>query len=702
MHANEAKVQTIIDSVRQYVIPLFQRPYSWEEKHWATLWQDLAELCEDEEPRNHFIGSIVTMPARSVPEGVTKFILIDGQQRLTTVLVLLAAIRDKAQHLPGTLADKVDDLYLKNRHQEGTDILKVLPTQVDREAFAAIMHGGERPPDNQVTRAYEFFEKRLRLHPEVDLDRLHNAIVRHLVLVSIVLDKDDNPYLIFESLNAKGRPLTQADLIRNFFFMRIHVSRQEHVYATHWKPMQDRLGENLTEFIRHFLMREGKVVKQSEVYYTLKEAIENKSPEEVIDYLGQVALFSTRYAKLLDPALERSARIASRMQRLNRFEVTTAYPFLLNVYAAYEAGTVTEAEFAELLDVLENFLIRRFICSIPTHGLHRTFSALYAQATRESGPFVENVKALLRERNYPRDAAFCERFITCKLYGGGERLAKTRLILERLEASFGHKEQTDPAGLSVEHVMPQTLTDWWKAHLGDDWEAIQETWLDTVGNLTLTAYNSELSNSDFPAKKAWFKTSHLEMNRHFAGVKGWDDERIIQRGEELAARALRIWPDFGSEDAPPAEVAPDEEAQEDVKVLVDRAIEQMGGEAESVGRGRFKHHRLKDGRLVNIKHSKKHGHPKGYYWFGIHHSLWEDMNKAGVTHLVLILAGHGFLTVPLPVVREYVANARVSKTTGGTVRHYHVHISTEPDLEFFHHGRTERFPLKGYYQKFAP
>ena len=247
MHAGETKIQTIIDNQRQYVIPLFQRPYSWEATQWAALWHDLSELCEDEHPRNHFIGSIVTMPSKSVPEGVTKYILIDGQQRLTTLLILLALIRDKARNQPGNLADKIDDLLLKNRHQEGSDVYKLLPTQADRPAFSAVMDAVPLSKGVPLTNAYEFFERRLRLSPEVGLEKLYNVVRNHLLLVSIVLDKDDNPYLIFESLNAKGRPLTQADLIRNFFFMRIDSKLQEKVYAEHWKPMQDRLGERLTE-----------------------------------------------------------------------------------------------------------------------------------------------------------------------------------------------------------------------------------------------------------------------------------------------------------------------------------------------------------------------------------------------------------------------------------------------------------------------
>src|SRR6185437_4765734 len=369
MHANQTDIQRILGGVQQYVIPLFQRPYSWDSKQWTTLWQDLAELCEDEKPRNHFIGSIVTIPSKSVPEGVTKFILIDGQQRLTTLLVLLAVIRDKARNQPGNLPDKIDDLLLKNRHQEGTDVYKLLPTQMNRDRgdFSTIMSGEEILKDGKISRAYEFFEKRLRLQPEIDLEHLYNVIRNNLVLVSIVLDKDDNPYLIFESLNAKGERLTQADLIRDFIFMRIHVNEQERMFNEQWRPMQERLGENLTEFIRHFLMRDGKSVKQSDIYYTLKESIEDQPDEEVVRLLHKVAAYSRYYTKLLDPSGEKSDRISIRMTRLNRFEATTAYPFLLNVYHDYETAELSEDGFIAILDVLETFLIRRFVCGIPTH-----------------------------------------------------------------------------------------------------------------------------------------------------------------------------------------------------------------------------------------------------------------------------------------------------------------------------------------------
>ncbi|MDB5308571.1 MAG: hypothetical protein JWO38_2773 [Gemmataceae bacterium] len=697
MHANQTDIQRIFGGVQQYVIPLFQRPYSWDTKQWSTLWQDLVELCEDEKPRNHFIGSIVTMPSKSVPEGVTKFILIDGQQRLTTLLVVLAAIRDRARTQPGKLADKIDDLLLKNRYQDKNDVYKLLPTQLDRAAFAAIMDGKVPPKDGQIGRSFDFFEKKLRLTLGIELDRLHTVVEKNLILVSIVLDKDDNPYLIFESLNAKGRPLTQADLIRNYFFMRIHVRDQEKMFDDHWKPMQERLGEDLTEYIRHFLMRDGTLVKQSDIYYTLKERVEDLPDDGIGGYLEEVAAFSRYYAKLLDPAQEKSRKIADRLARLNRFEATTAYPFLLNVYHDYETKKLPEVDFVAVLDVLEAFLIRRFICNVPTHGLNRIFGALYAQGTR-GGHLLDGMKQALRDKNFPTDHEFHEQFATGRLYGGGERLGKAKLILERLELSFDHKETIDPAVLTIEHVMPQTPTDWWKQELGDDWQVTHAAWLDRVGNLTLTGYNPELSNSDFPKKRALLARSHVELSRSFAEVETWDEQAIAARGEALANRALQIWPDFtGRQDVTSVAVTVEEDEQEDVQLLVAKVLEHFGGETARVGSGRFKIYKTGGGKVINIKYSKRHG---DYYWYGVHASLWEDMGKASATDVVFIIGQTGFLTVPVAMVKEYLCVAKVSKTSGGAVRHYHVQISAEPKLEFFTGGRSARTPLKQCFTKF--
>ena len=429
------------------------------------------------------------------------------KQRLTTILILLAAIRDKSKSLPGNLSGQIADLLLLNRYQEGLDEFKLLPTQQDRDSFTNLIKGNPVGQTDHILEAYRYFEHKLHARADISLDRLKKIVIDSLVVVSIVLERDDNPYLIFESLNAKGRPLSPGRFDSQLLLHADSPAGPRKIYAAQWKPMQDELGDDLTECIRHFLMKDGAVVKQGEVYYTLKERADRHPEPELVDYLKTLAQFAGYYANLLHPEKEPSVKLRERLIRLNRIEVTTAYPFLLNIYHDYATGKTSEADFAGVLDILENFMIRRFICGVPTYGLNKVFPTLYAQASPYPS-LIEGVKAGLRDKRYPSDAEFTERIISSPLYASGERAARIKLILERLENSFEHQEPASFATLSVEHIMPQTLTQWWKDHLGDQWKETYNNCVDTIGNLTLTGYNPTLSNADFPTKQAIYKESH--------------------------------------------------------------------------------------------------------------------------------------------------------------------------------------------------
>jgi len=552
MQAKETKLQDIIEGTKQYVIPLFQRTYSWTPKEWEVLWKDLVELCEMENPRTHFIGSIVNMPTVSVPEGVAKYLLIDGQQRLTTIFILLALLRNKARENQNLrFADEVNNTLLVNQYKDGNDYYKLMPTQVDRPTFENLINGNPNETENQITRAYVFFEKKLK-QVELEPEKLKKIITSYFSVVSIVLDTDDNPYLVFESLNAKGRPLTQADLIRNYFFMRIHFDKQEKVYNDYWLPMQIALGENLTEFIRHFLMRNGNIIKQGDVYYALKESV---STSNATDYLSDLKKFSIYYQRLIYPELEPEVLLQKYFRRLNRIEVTTAYPLLLNFYSNYADGKITKDDFVTILKTLENFLIRRFVCNVPSNQLNKIFPIVYPQIiSKHPDNIVEGFKSVLQGRGYPKDNEFYLRFRETKFYGGGDRQIKTKLILETIEESFAHKEIVPFDNLTIEHIMPQTLSEWWQNELGAEWEETHDLFLHTIGNLTLTAYNTELSNDGFPTKKTTLEESHLELNKYFKEIPHWTRNQIEQRAENLAKQAIEIWTYFGQENTTPTDL----------------------------------------------------------------------------------------------------------------------------------------------------
>ena len=552
MQAKETKLQDIIEGTKQYVIPLFQRTYSWTTKEWEVLWKDLIELCEMENPRTHFIGSIVNMPTVSVPEGVAKYLLIDGQQRLTTIFILLTLLRNKARENHNVrFADEINNTLLVNQYKDGIDHYKLIPTQVDRVTYQNLINGHPNEKENQITRAYTFFEKKFR-QIELEPEKLKKVITSYFSVVSIVLDADDNPYLVFESLNAKGRPLTQADLIRNFFFMRINVDSQDDVYKSYWLPMQTALNEDLTEFIRHYLMKDGNIIKQGDVYYALKDSV---STTNAIDYLKNLKEYSIYYHRFKYPEFEQEPELQRMFRRLNRIEVTTAYPLLLNFYSNYSEGKIDKNGFVTILKTLENYLIRRFVCNIATNQLNKIFPTVYPLIqSKYSESIIDGFKTILQSKGYPKDNEFFLRFRETKFYGGGDRVVKTKLILETIESSFNHKETASFENLTVEHVMPQTLSEWWQSHLGEEWDETHELYLHTIGNLTLTAYNTELSNDDFPIKKQTLNESHLEINKYFADIPSWTRSEIENRAESLAKKALDIWSYFGQENSSPTDI----------------------------------------------------------------------------------------------------------------------------------------------------
>jgi hypothetical protein len=367
-----------------------------------------------------------------------------------------------------------------------------------------------------------------------------------------VLDADDNPYLVFESLNAKGRPLTQADLIRNYFFMRIHIDKQAEVYDDYWQPMQTALDNSLTEYIRHFLMRDGIIIKQNDVYYALKERV---FPNNATEYLKELQRFSVYYQRLIYPEFEPDENLQKYFRRLNRIEVTTAYPLLLNLYGNYTDNKISKTDFVAILKTLENYLIRRFVCNVPTNQLNKIFPSVYPQLkTKHPDNITEGVKTLLQSRGYPKDNEFYSRFKEAKFYGAGDRQIKTKLILETLEENFAHKEAVPFDNLTIEHVMPQTLSEWWQKHLGEDWEETHELFLHTIGNLTLTAYNTEMSNDDFTTKKRLYNESHLELNKYFFSLSSWKRTEIEGRTEALAKQALKTWSYFGQDNSASSEL----------------------------------------------------------------------------------------------------------------------------------------------------
>jgi uncharacterized protein with ParB-like and HNH nuclease domain len=551
MEVYKTPLQLIISKPdQQYIVPLFQRPYSWNKKEWSELWEDMTSLLEDERDKRktHFLGSIVTMAVEQKPHGINKYVLIDGQQRLTTLSIFLLVIRDLTKNQQ--LSEKIQEQQLINKFaKEEDDKYKLLPTQPDRPAFQALIQQQAISPKlekNLIIQCYRFFAKRVKKDNEEKLARI---ISNQLTVVSIVLDHDENPHLIFESLNARGRPLTQADLARNYFFMRIANHEQEAIFKQYWQPMQDVLADNLTEFLRHYLMAmKASFVRKNEVYISLKNWIESSAKVTILEHLQKIKTYADYYQKILYPEYESSTKIQSALKRIQQIEVTVAFPFLLKCYHDYVQKQLSKEAFCQILHFIESLMIRHSVCNLPSYGLNKLFPTLYREAWLDNAAeFINTVAHLLQSKgNLPSDEEFKTNLITADFYGRAEGRERTKFILESLESSHQHKEAVNFEKLTIEHIMPRKLNEWWQHHLGEDWENIHELYLHTLGNLTLTGYNSELSNRSFSEKQKALAQSHVELNRYFASVTQWKREQIEKRAEHLAKLALKIWPYFGN------------------------------------------------------------------------------------------------------------------------------------------------------------
>ena len=563
MRANQIEVRALLEGSKQYVLPLYQRRYSWGPKHWRMLADDVDRLLREPDRGTHFIGSIVSAPIEAAADqNVSRWRLIDGQQRLTTVVVLLAALRDVAAAAgQAELADEVHGLYLSNQFKRGDAARKLLLTELDRPDLDAVVSRPAEPaePARPIGNAYRYFVDQFAALPPDRLADARRTVTTRLTVVSITLEAGDDPHLIFESLNAKGERLTQADLLRNYFLMRLPQGEADAEFARLWKPIESKLGDRLPDFFRHYLMRtaDGVEVRSDDVYFHTKERInrEAATAEAVVGVLEDLYRFAWYYAQLVSPDPAGPAPdTAALVRRLNRLKFSTAYPFLMNVMDRHAEGKLSADAYPATLRLIESFLVRRLVCGIPTNQLRQIFRGLCPIATEaaDTASFLSAVRAAMSHKlRCPSDAIFRDKLIHRPLYGGSNRDV-ARYLLNRLERSHAHKEGPDPESvdITIEHVMPQTLTREWRDRLTPDHPAVpaadHEAWVNTIGNLTLTGYNSELGNGPYVDKRRRYADSHFALNAYFAGVARWDAAAIAARGGQLADRAVTIWPDVAA------------------------------------------------------------------------------------------------------------------------------------------------------------
>jgi uncharacterized protein with ParB-like and HNH nuclease domain/predicted transport protein len=551
MKASSANLLSVLKGPKQFVIPIYQRTYSWQIAQCEKLLKDIIRISKDPSVPGHFIGSIVYFQEGiHTVSDVPELLVIDGQQRLTTVSLMIAAIAEFVKENDieiETNFTKLQNYYLLNAEEEGNLRYKLLLTRKDKETLIDLIKGVPLNEDHsqRVYENFNYFKSKINKDNAEDI---YNGIQR-LFIVDVALEKDkDNPQLIFESLNSTGLDLSHADLIRNYILMGQEVNLQKELYERFWYPMEQSYGNDYSTyfdwFMRDYLsVKTGSIPKIDMVYDSFKNYVQgDNAPKSIKEVVEDIYKFSNHYVKIVLHK-EPDTEINLAFKSISKLKVGVSYPYFLPIYNDYKDEVISKIELLEIISLIESYVFRRAICGIPTNSMNKTFSNLYK--TIQKDKYIESVKASLQllesYKRFPTDSEFEKEIVMKDVYNFRSR----NYLLSKLE-NFKRKELVNVDNYTIEHVMPQNsnLSQEWRSMLGENWKAIQENYLHTIGNLTLTAYNSELSDRPFKHKKTiegGFNDSPIRLNDFFRKTVLWREEDILNRAKELSVKAINIW-----------------------------------------------------------------------------------------------------------------------------------------------------------------
>ncbi len=543
--AIEAKETPLLKFIKdnqknQLVIPIYQRVYSWDKEQCKELWDDIIKIGGDDKMDGHFIGSILY-----VLDGITHsdnaLLIIDGQQRLTTITLLLTALRDH-------WSDKrkeIEDHYLINSNRDGDKKFRLILSESDKDTLLSLIDKDRREPSepsSKIVENFKLFEKWVSNTNE--LETIFKGLEK-LMIVEIALEKGkDDPQLIFESMNSKGMELSQTDLIRNYIVMETEVEKQEGFYNKYWRAMEEEFEQNkklFDRFVRHYLtIKTREIPNINKVYVALKDYQQKEGIgiEELLKDLQKYCGYFCRivFKKEADKDLNKA------LSFLVDLEMDVIYPLLLELYSDYSDGVLSKADFIPIIALIESYIFRRKVCGIPSNGLNKFFASFTKKINKDQ--YLESIKAHFlsletTKGKFPKDSEFKNLFITIDFYN----LKEKKYFFERLE-NFNTKEPVNTQECTIEHIMPQTLNLEWERDLGENFQAIHDKYLHTIGNLTLTGYNQKYSNKSFQEKRDMekgFKDSPLRLNQGLRDLESFGEEEIKKRANDLADLALKIW-----------------------------------------------------------------------------------------------------------------------------------------------------------------
>ncbi|WRE96143.1 DUF262 and DUF1524 domain-containing protein [Helicobacter pylori] len=534
----------------QFVIPIYQRVYSWKREQCEQLWDDIIKIGGNDKMNGHFIGSILYVLDGNTPS--SPLLIIDGQQRLTTITLLCIALRNRSSDEVKILekfSRKEIESYLINNNKDGDKKFRLILSESDKDTLLSLIDKNKRKPSEpsvKIMENFKLFEKWI----SENTDKLETIVkgLEKLMIVWIALDKEkDDPQLIFESMNSKGIELTQTDLIRNYIIMETETEeKQKDFYNGYWRAMEEDFKQNETlfnRFVRHYLtIKTGKIPNIKKVYEAFKD-YQQKEGIEIEDLLKDLQKYCGYFCQIVfkKEADERDKGLNEALGFLVDLEMDVVYPLLLELYSDYKDGVLSDQDFISIIALTESYICRRAVCGLDTHGLNKIFPSFTKKIDKKQ--YLKSVEkhfgSLKGKQRFPNNDEFKDLFITIDFY----KLQKNKYFFERLE-NFDTNEPVDTQKCDTEHIMPQTLNLEWERDLGENFKAIHEKYLHTIGNLTLTGYNAEYSNNSFREKRDMekgFKQSSLKLNQSLKKLESFGEKEIEKRASDLADWALKIW-----------------------------------------------------------------------------------------------------------------------------------------------------------------
>ncbi|WP_187831606.1 DUF262 and DUF1524 domain-containing protein [Helicobacter pylori] len=542
MKAREATLLEFFEQnqTNQFVIPIYQRLYSWKKEQCEQLWDDIIKIGGNDKMNGHFIGSILY--ARVDDTHSSPLLIIDGQQRLTTITLLFIALRDRSSD---EAKRKKMESYLINSDKDGDKKFRLILSESDRDTLLSLIDKDRRKPSEpslKIVENFKLFEKWINENTD-KLETIFKGL-KKLMIVWIALKKEkDDPQLIFESMNSKGIELTQTDLIRNYIVMETEVEKQEGFYNQYWRAMEEDFKQNETlfsQFVRHYLtIKTREIPNINKVYETFKRYQQERGIETEV-LLQDLQKYCGFFCQIVFKK-EDNKDLNKALGFLVDLEMDVIYPLLLELYSDYSDGVLSKQDFISIIYLTESYICRRAVCGLGTNSLNKVFPFVTKKINKDQ--YLESIKVhfgyLTEKQRFPNNDEFKEHFITIDFY----HFKKREYFLERLE-NFERKERVYAHEYTTEHIMPQTLKEEWERDLGENFQVIHDKYLHTIGNLTLTGYNEKYRNNSFQEKRDMekgFKQSPLRLNQSLKDLESFSEKEIEKRANDLADWALKIW-----------------------------------------------------------------------------------------------------------------------------------------------------------------